>query len=106
MMGRLVGRRISILRNGAERVAQGDLSFRFGDSSGDGIAQLSETFDNMVSRLSTTLSELTSTKEYLQGIVESSADIIITVAPSGLTLGFRSARLFSVKTVEEGIHGE
>jgi len=84
MMDRLVGRRIRILRNGAARVARKDFDFRFRDSREDGIAQMSGTFDNMVSDLSATLSELASTKEYLQGIIESSADIIITVDPSGM----------------------
>lgn len=84
MIDRLVGKRIRTLKAGAQRVAQKDLSFRFGDPRGDGLAQLSGTFDETVSELSATLLELTSTKEYLEGIVESSADIIITVDPAGL----------------------
>ncbi len=88
MIDRLVGRRIRILREGAEKVAQKDFSFRFRDSRGDGIARLSATFDNMVSELSSTISELKRTKDYMQGIVESSADIIITVDPSGLIKTF------------------
>ncbi len=87
---RLVGRRIRTLREGAERVSRKDFSFRFNDPRGDGIAELSGTFDNMVSELSDTLSELTNTKEYLQGIVESSADVIITVDPSGLIKTFNT----------------
>jgi PAS domain S-box-containing protein len=90
MMDRLVGRRIRILREGAERVARKDFSFRFRDSRGDGIARLSGTFDNMVSELSSTLTELQSTKDYMQGIVEGSADIIITVDTSGLIKTFNS----------------
>lgn len=90
MMDRLVGRRIRALKDGAERVAGKDLSFRFGDPRGDGIAQMSGTFDDTVSQLSATLLELTRTKEYLQGIVESSADIIITVDPSGLIKTFNT----------------
>jgi len=90
MMDRLVGKRIRILREGAEKVARKDFSFRFRDSRGDGIARLSGTFDNMVSELSSTLTELQSTKDYMQGIVESSADIIITVDPSGLIMTFNA----------------
>lgn len=90
MMDRLVGRRILALREGAKRISQKDLSFRFRDTRGDGIAELSDAIDNMTSELSATLSELTSTKEYLQGIVESSADIIITVDPNGLINTFNS----------------
>ncbi|NIM52665.1 MAG: PAS domain S-box protein [Gemmatimonadales bacterium] len=83
-MDRLVGRRIRILREGAQRIADHDLSFRFGDASGDGIGQLAGTLDTMTSEFSAALSELRSTKEHLQGIVESSGDLIITVDPSGL----------------------
>lgn len=90
VMDRLVGRRIRVLRNGAARVARKDFEFRFRDTRGDGIAQMSGTFDNMLSDLSATLSELTSTKEYMQGIIESSADLIITVDPSGLIETFNT----------------
>ena len=54
------------------------------------VALISGTFDNMVSELSSTLTELQSTKDYLQGIVESSADIIITVDPSGFIKTFNT----------------
>ncbi len=90
MMEQLVGKRIRRLRVGAERIAARDLNFRFNDSTEDGIAQLAGTIDNMTTQLSTTLTELTSTKEYLQGIVESSADIIITVDPEGRIRTFNS----------------
>jgi PAS domain S-box-containing protein len=90
MMDRLVGQRIRTLREGAQRISQKDFSFRFRDERGDGIAELEGAFDNMTSELSSTLSELTSTKEYLQGIVESSADIIITVDPNGFIKTFNT----------------
>jgi PAS domain S-box-containing protein len=90
MMDRLVGQRIRTLRKGAQRISQKDFSFRFEDDRGDGIAEVEGAFDNMTSELSSTLTELTSTKEYLQGIVESSADIIITVDPDGLIKTFNT----------------
>ena len=90
MMNRLVGRRIRRLREGAERIADHDFSFRFNDTKGDGIAQLACAFDNMTGELSTALFELRSTKEYLQGIVESAPDIIITVDPEGLIKTFNT----------------
>ncbi|MFC1640071.1 ATP-binding protein [Gemmatimonadota bacterium] len=90
MMDRLVGRRIKTLREGAQRISHKDLTFRFKDDKGDGISELAGAFDNMTSELSETLTELTSTKEYLEGIVESSADIIITVDPNGLIKTFNS----------------
>ncbi len=44
----------------------------------------------MSSRLETTLSELRDTRDYLEGIIETSADIIITVNPDGLIETFNT----------------
>jgi len=87
-MERLLGRRIRTLREGARRLADHDFTFRFSDSTGDGLAQLVGVFDNMTSELSSTLTELMSAKEHLQAIVENSADIIITVDPTGIITTF------------------
>lgn len=83
MMERLVGGRMRALHEGMRRVARKDFSFRFRDRRGDEIAALAESFDEMTSELSSTLSELNNTKDYLQGIIENSTDLIITVDPSG-----------------------
>lgn len=87
-MERLLGKRIRTLREGARRLADHDFTFRFGDSTGDGLSQLVGVFDNMTSELSSTLTELMSAKEHLQAIVEDSADIIITVDPTGIITTF------------------
>jgi PAS domain S-box-containing protein len=83
MTERLVGRRIKALKAGAQRLAQQDFSFRFSDSTGDGLSEVVAVFDSMTSELSEARSELLSTKEYLQAIVDNSADMIITVGPAG-----------------------
>jgi PAS domain S-box-containing protein len=83
MTDRLLGRRLRALREGAQHLADHDFSFRFDDTRGDRISQVEGIIDNVTLELSSTISELTSTKEYLQGIVESSGDIIITVDPYG-----------------------
>ncbi|MFC1545519.1 PAS domain-containing sensor histidine kinase [Gemmatimonadota bacterium] len=88
MTERLLGRRIRMLREGAMRLAEKDFSFRFGDTTGDGLSEIFGVFDDMTSELSDTLSELMDTKEYLQSIVENSADLIITVGPDGLIKTF------------------
>jgi two-component system sensor histidine kinase AtoS len=88
MTERLLGRRIRTLREGALRLAEHDFTFRFSDPTGDGLAQLASVFDNMTSEFSSTLLELMSAKEHLQAIVENSADIIITVDPTGLITTF------------------
>jgi PAS domain S-box-containing protein len=84
MTNRLVDRRIRTLREGARRIAEHDFSFRFSDSMGDGLSEVVGVFNNMTSELSEAVSELKATKEYLQAIVQNSADLIITVSPSGL----------------------
>ncbi len=88
MTDRLVGRRIRTIRAGAKRLAEHDFSFRFGDSTGDGLSEVTGVFDRMSSELSATMTELMSTKEYLQAIVDNSADIIITVDPEGFIKTF------------------
>jgi two-component system, NtrC family, sensor kinase len=88
MTNRLIERRIRVLREGAKRLAAHDYSFKFSDPSEDGIGQLVGVFDSVTSELSETLTELTSAKEHLQAIVEDSADIIITVDPTGLITTF------------------
>lgn len=88
MTERMVGRRIRALKAGAQRLAQHDFSFRFSDTTGDGLSEVVGVFDSMASELSDALSELMSTKEYLQAIVDNSADLIITVGPAGFIRTF------------------
>jgi PAS domain S-box-containing protein len=88
MTNRLIERRIRALREGAKRLAAHDYSFKFSDPVEDGIGQLVGVFDSVTSELSETLTELTSAREHLQAIVEDSADIIITVDPTGLITTF------------------
>jgi PAS domain S-box-containing protein len=90
MTDRLVGSRLRALREGAQRLAEHDYSFRFSDPKMDGLAQVENIFDNITSEFSTTYSELLNTQEYLQGIVENSPDIIITVDPTGIIDSFNS----------------
>jgi PAS domain-containing protein len=88
MTQRLVVRRIRALKAGARRLAEHDFSFRFNDSTGDSLSEITGMFNEMSSELSQALSELTRTKEYLQAIVDNSADIIITVDPRGYVRTF------------------
>ena len=90
MTERLLGRRIRMLREGAMRLAEKDFSFRFSDTAEDGLSELVGVVDGLTSDFSATLTELMDTKEYLQGIVENSADIIITVGPDGLIRSFNT----------------
>ena len=90
VMDRLLGRRMHALTAGMRKVADGDLSVRFGDFGGDEVGELAGSFDSMTSELQSTLRELRSTTDYLWGIVENSADIIITVDRAGLIKTFNS----------------
>ena len=87
---RLVGRRIQTLTEGIRRVTNADFDFRFNDDGSDEFASLASAFNEMTEQLSGTLRKLKRTREYLEGIVENSADIIITVDPQGLIQTFNA----------------
>ncbi len=84
MVGRILERPIRTLVKGMKKVADGDLDFRFDVHRNDEFAIVSESFNDMSAKLEASLFELRETTEYLEGIVENSADIIITVNPTGL----------------------
>jgi PAS domain S-box-containing protein len=90
MVGLLLERPISTLMSGMKTIARGDLGFRFNVRRNDEFATVAESFNDMTSKLDSSLSELRETKDYLQGIVENEADIIITVNPSGLIRTFNA----------------
>jgi len=106
MTERLVGRRIKALKAGAQRLAEHDFSFRFGDTTGDGLSEVVGVFDSMTSELTDALSELMSTKEYLQAIVDNSADIIITVDPAGFIRTFNPGAEKILGYTQEEIIGQ
>jgi len=65
------------------RVASGDLETRIKINNEDEMGHLADGFNKMTTELSQRTSELQKTSEYLLGIVENSADLIITVNPDG-----------------------
>lgn len=96
-VGRLLERPMRILMTGMKRIAGGDLAFRLDVHQKDEFATVAETFNEMTAKLEASLSELElslyelqETKDYLEGIVENSADIIITVNPAGLIQTFNT----------------
>lgn len=86
----LIGKRFQILIEGLRRVAKEDFNFRFSTGGNDEFSELASAFNEMIAKLSKTLRELKRTREYLEGIVEESADIIITVDPEGLIKTFNT----------------
>jgi len=69
---------------GIQAIAGTDLSFRFETNRKDELGLVEESVNDMAARIQAHQTELRDAREYLEGIVENSADIIITVNPKGL----------------------
>ena len=83
MFTRLLERPISGLIAGTQQIAANRLDFRFDQKRTDEFGVLEASFNTMTGRIQAHRDELRSAMEYLEGIVENSADIIITVTPDG-----------------------
>ncbi|NQT36161.1 MAG: PAS domain S-box protein [Planctomycetes bacterium] len=84
MFALLLERPIGRLVAGTKQIAANKLDFRFEHKRSDEIGVLEESFNAMTATIQAGRQELTSARDYLQGIVENSADIIITVDTQGL----------------------
>jgi PAS domain S-box-containing protein len=84
MFERGLGKPIRYMISGIQAVSGSDLSFRFGTDREDEFGLVEESFDQMAARIETQQTELRAGREYLEGIVENSADFIITVDTEGL----------------------
>lgn len=74
---------LSAVTDGLEKLADGDFSYRMNDDSPPQFADAIDSFNDLADLLKSLQTELDKTKDYTQAILESSADIIITVFPSG-----------------------
>jgi PAS domain S-box-containing protein len=90
MLKRLLEKPLGILVDGIQATATDNLVFRFNTDRNDEIGVVQESFDNMASRIQAHQTALRQAMEYLEGIVENSADIIITVNPKGLIQTFNT----------------
>jgi len=88
MFTRLLERPIRGLIAGTERIAAREFEFRFDQKRQDEIGVLEESFNTMTATIQAHQEEVRSAKERLEGVIESSADIIITVSPEGLVETF------------------
>jgi PAS domain S-box-containing protein len=88
MFRRYVGNPLRNLVTGLGALASDDLSFRFPAGRKDEIGIAEKSFNRMASRIQTHQGELRSALDYLESIVENSADLIITVNPEGLVQTF------------------
>ena len=83
MFKQTLGRPIREMAAGIQAIAGHDLSFRFNTSRNDEFGLVEESVDHMAARIQAHQTELRDAREYLEGIVENSADIIITVNLKG-----------------------
>jgi PAS domain S-box-containing protein len=88
MFERTLSRPIRYMLSGIQAIAGNDLSFRFKTDRKDEFGLVEESFDHMAARIEAHQTELRDAREYLEGIVENSADLIITVNPQGLIQTF------------------
>lgn len=88
LTNRLLDRPIGKLKEGMKKLGEEDFSYRFEVEGDDEFSALGAAFNSMAEKLEHTLTELRDTRDYLEGIVESSADIIITVNPRGYVYTF------------------
>jgi PAS domain S-box-containing protein len=84
MFEQSLGKPIRYMISGIRTVGGDDLSFRFRTDREDEFGLVQESFDQMAGRIESQQSELRAGREYLEGIVENSADFIITVNTRGL----------------------
>jgi len=102
----LIGRRVRALTGGIRRVTDSDFNYRFDEKGHDEFSELAASLNEMTQRLSITLTQLKRTREYLEGIVEESADIIITVDPDGLIRTFNTGAERTLKYKREEVIGK
>jgi PAS domain S-box-containing protein len=84
MFRQTLGKPLRYMLAGIRAIDGDDLSFRFRTDRKDEFGLVEESFDHMAARIEAHQAELRSAREYLEGIVENSADLIITVNPEGL----------------------
>ena len=71
------------LVRGIGKIADGDLSFRYSSSREDEIGLVKDSFNEMAERIQSQQKRLREAAEYLEGIVENTADMVITVNRAG-----------------------
>ena len=88
LASRVADRPIRMLSAGIAKLSEGEFGFRFEVERNDDLATLLGSFNGMAEKLERTVSELRETRDYFEGIVENSADLIITVNPRGYVYTF------------------
>ena len=79
MFGLMLEEPIRELIAGTKRIAAHQLDFRFHGNRRDELGVLEASFNAMMSTIQASQDELRNAKEYLEGMIEHSADIIVVV---------------------------
>jgi PAS domain S-box-containing protein len=103
---RYVKRAIARVIAGMQRIARGDLGFRLTVRRKDKFSVVADTFNDMASKLELLLHRLRETNAYMEGIVESSADIIVTVDRSGRIRTFNTGAEIALGYTREELTGQ
>jgi two-component system sensor histidine kinase AtoS len=82
LVRRYLTRPMQGLVHGMNELAEKRFDFRLDENESDEFGSLAASFNDMASMLSSSLLELKKNQDYLRSILESSADIIITLNPS------------------------
>lgn len=90
MFRQLLAKPLRRLVAGIGTLAAGDLGFRFPVSRRDEIGIAEDSFNTMADRIQAQQRELRRALEYLESIVENTADLVITVNRDGLIQTFNS----------------
>jgi PAS domain S-box-containing protein len=88
MFRRSVDRPLRRMVRGLNVLAASDLTFRFPARRNDEIGYAEKSFNRLATSLQAHQAELKDMVEYFEGIVENSADMIITVNPEGRIITF------------------
>lgn len=79
-VGGFISRPINVLHKGSEVIGSGNLDYKVGTDAKDEIGQLSRAFDKMTGDLKKTVVS----KDYVDNILSSMADILVVTTPEGI----------------------
>lgn len=102
----LLGTPLHGMAAGIRSLGAGDLKFRFPARRSDEIGLVEESFNNMASQIQAHQTELRRAMEYLEAIVENTADIVITVNTDGLIQTFNRGAEVALGFKREEVIGE
>ncbi len=106
MVGRILHRPIRDLIAGMQRISHGELDYRMPVGRTDEFTTVAESFNDMTTKLELLLQRLRETRDHLEGIVESSADVIITVNTAGFILTFNTGAELALGYSRDEITGQ